>query len=209
MQLRKKIETENYFQATLQNNISDVVISIDVDQNITSWNPAAEKLYGWTKKEVIGKKINKIIFPANTERNYQSIYAELLKTGNWQGELKHKKKSGQTFFVISNMSLITDANGQLLGMVGINRDISQQKMEAHRLELILMIRTRANYLNEKEILQLAVNEAVRITESEIGYFHFYDHEADLIKLEVWSDKVYEQCQIHDGPDYSLHNAASG
>lgn len=203
VQLRKKVEAENYFQATLQNNISDVVISIDIDQNITSWNPAAEELYGWSREEVIGKKINNIIFPANMETFYQSIYEEIFKTGNWQGELKHKKKSGQTFFVVSNMSLITDANGQLLGMVGINRDISQQKIEAERLESILMIRKRANFLNEKEILQLAVNEAVRITESEIGYFHFYDHETDLIKTEVWSDKVYEQCSIRDGSEYAL------
>jgi PAS domain S-box-containing protein len=57
---RRRTEEKLRYQATLLENVSDAVISVDMDFKIRSWNDTAENIYGWKAEEVIGKQFREV-----------------------------------------------------------------------------------------------------------------------------------------------------
>ena len=73
-------------RASLLELSHDAVFTLDMGAVISSWNRAAEELYGWTSEEAVGKDVHDLLettFPEPIE----DIYATLHRTGRWEGEL--------------------------------------------------------------------------------------------------------------------------
>ena len=102
---------------------------------IEYWNRTAEKLYGWTADEAIGRvshALFKTVFPAPLDR----IESELLHTGCWEGELVHALKDGTRVIVASRWSLLRDEGSAPIAILETNSDITERKRtEAERLKL--------------------------------------------------------------------------
>ncbi len=129
-------EIQMSYQSTLVKNISDAVISTDLSFSILGWNPGAEKLYGWKAEEVIGKKVNDLIPIKQSLQSVQAMREMLETTGSWSGEVIHPRKDGSEVDIFSSVSLVYDNEGIPVGSVGINHDITEQKVaEKQRLEL--------------------------------------------------------------------------
>src|SRR5262245_30815067 len=102
----------------------DTIFARNMNDTITYWNLGAEKLYGWRADEAIGKnshQLMKTVFPVPLE----SIYAELARTGRWEGELLHTKRDGTSVKVASRWSLQTDERNRLIGTLETNNDIPE------------------------------------------------------------------------------------
>jgi PAS domain S-box-containing protein len=68
-----------------------------------------------------------------------------------------------------------------------------------RLQAMFAMSQRANEMGERELLQLGIDEAARLTGSEIGYLHFVNEDQESIELAVWSTATLAQCNaVHDG-----------
>jgi PAS domain S-box-containing protein len=126
-ELKKKSELDEeqirYMNALLQ-EISDAIITFDKDMIIRSWNKGAERIYGWKAGEVVGKFSGsslKVDFPGTTR---DGIFEELAQKGSWKGEVVHKRKDGSTAYILSSTSQLKDENGNVLGIITINKDIS-------------------------------------------------------------------------------------
>ncbi len=134
---RKLIERQLRYQANLLQNVSEAIISINNEFKITSWNKAAETMYGWKESEVIGKHIHKFISTKYLNNINEEQAAEILKrTGEWSGEVIQQKRDGTELIVQSSVSLLHNAKGEVIGTVAINRDITEQKaIEQERAEL--------------------------------------------------------------------------
>ncbi len=116
-------EQIRYMNALLQ-EISDAIITFDKEMIIQSWNKGAERIYGWKADEVIGKFGGgslRVDFPGATKAG---IFDELEQKGFWKGELVHKRKDGSTAYVLSSTSQLKDDHGNVLGIITINKDIS-------------------------------------------------------------------------------------
>jgi len=116
-------EQIRYMNALLQ-EISDAIITFDKDMIIQSWNKGAERIYGWKAEEIIGKFGGgslRLDFPGASKAG---IYDELARNGSWKGELVHKRKDGSTAYVLSSTSQLKDEQGNVLGIITINKDIS-------------------------------------------------------------------------------------
>jgi PAS domain S-box-containing protein len=132
---RKKAEEQIRYQANLLENVNDAIIAADLNYRITSWNKAAEKMYGYKAEEVIGKEISEVVkveFPGLTREQVRQILQE---KGFWQGEAIHYNRFGEKIYVSSSLSVIRDINGNPIGTVGINRDITEQKKAEEKLKL--------------------------------------------------------------------------
>ncbi len=134
---RKWVERQIRYQANLLQQVSEAIISVDNNFKITSWNKAAETMYGWKANEVVGKHIHQVLptkYPNGTSD--EVALTVLQTTGEWAGEVIQPKKDGTEMIVHSSVSLLYDTDGKVIGTVAINRDITAQKaIERERTEL--------------------------------------------------------------------------
>jgi PAS domain S-box-containing protein len=119
-------------QAELLDLANDAIFVRNLDARITYWNQGAERLYGWTRAEVLGKPIDdylKTQFP----QPFADIRSEILRTGSWQGELIHSTKDRRRITVASRWSVWSDKQGKPLGFLELNTDLTEQKRAEENL----------------------------------------------------------------------------
>jgi PAS domain S-box-containing protein len=105
----------------------DAIISVDLDGVITSWNPAAERLYGWPRLETLGTHISGIIPPDRTDE--WTLFLEQLRRGERirNHETVRRRKDGSIIQVSLSISPIRDDAGGLIGASKSARDITERK----------------------------------------------------------------------------------
>jgi PAS domain S-box-containing protein len=109
----------------------DMIISVDENQNIVEFNRAAEQGLGYSKAEVLGKPIGHLYAdPSQGAR----VYGALTRYEEFTGGIRNKRKSGETFYAYLSASVICDANGTVVGSMGISRDITERKRAEEALE---------------------------------------------------------------------------
>nr|WKN39245.1 PAS domain S-box protein [Tunicatimonas sp. TK19036] len=108
-------------------HISDAVITVDQDFCISSWNPAAEIIYGWEEKQVIGQRVSEVLPTEYREGSGEKARTKLEFEGEWQGEVVQKHRNGAPIIILSSVTWINDSSGQRIGAVAVNRDITRQK----------------------------------------------------------------------------------
>lgn len=136
---RKKNEAQLAYQANLLEHVSDAIIATDLDFRITSWNAAAEHIYGWPADEIIGLHTPEILQSKHTDLTPDAVYHHFMTHGSWQGEVIQKKKDGKAVTILSSVALMRDKSGQPIGAVAVNRDVTEKKQGelAHQEQLKL------------------------------------------------------------------------
>jgi len=121
------------FQAHLLDTVEQSVIATDLDGKITYWNRFAEKLYGWSLAEALGRKIIEVTVAQTTRAQAVEIMRQLQEGKSWSGEFLVQRKDGTTFLAMVTDSPIYDENGTLVGIVGVSFDLTERKRVEARL----------------------------------------------------------------------------
>jgi PAS domain S-box-containing protein len=135
---RKQAEAVMSQMAAIVESSDDAIISKDLNGIIASWNKGAEKLFGYTAAEVIGKPVTILFPPDRMDEEPQII--ERLKLGEQidHSETARRRKDGHDIYVSLSVSPIRDKTGKIIGASKIARDISERKrIEAEREEMLL------------------------------------------------------------------------
>jgi len=160
---RKQTEEElksarEYAQNIIDSSL-DMIISVDNDREIIEFNQAAEKAFGYRKEEVVGKNV--AILYADIKKG-REIREKALDNEDYIGEVTNISKDGKTFPTLLSVAFMRDKEGEVIGSVGVSRDITMQKktlkeLEKHRENLEEMIdeRTKAFQESEKRFRDLA------------------------------------------------------
>lgn len=159
------------FLATIADNIQDPIIAADNNYCTTSWNEAAERLFGWKREEVIGKstrEILNIIYPNNSR---DQIIQPFNENGSWLGEAIYHTKSGTPLNMLITSSQLKDANGKVTGILVLARDITERKIGEETLRK----------LNE-ELEQRVVERTKKLAASEIRFRALIENNQGLISL---------------------------
>ncbi len=118
-------QTKDYMESIIENS-ADAIVTSDLNGIITSWNKGAERIYGFTKEEAIGKYLPFVpdfLIDPEWENNKRVKSGEVLR----RVETFRKRKDGAIISVSLTLSPIKNATGEVIGISGISRDISDKK----------------------------------------------------------------------------------
>ena len=130
---RKRNEERLREQADIIERAHDAVVVRDFTSDlVTVWNSGAERLYGWSASEAIGRPLGELIF--GEPNNRHALLEQLISTGEFHGEIKHRARDGREVVVDSRVTLIRNDDGTPRSVLGISTDVTEQKkLEKHLL----------------------------------------------------------------------------
>lgn len=167
--ITERIRLQEQFKQykTIVQSSNDAIISKSLDGTVTSWNPAAESIFGYSEKEMLGKQLN-ILLPKDRSKEEESILNKV-KRGKVvkHFETERIRKDGQKIPVSVTVSPIYDTNGNVIAASKIARDITERKiqeaeLENYRKHLEELVETRTAELNRAA-------EQIRINEQRLSY----------------------------------------
>ena len=138
---RKRAEEQIREQAALLDQAQDAILVRDLDQNIRFWNKGAEKIYGFTAEEAIGKNVRELLFKEPSTQ-FEEARRAVIENGEWQGEIRQTRRDGEEITVESRWTLVRDERGQPTSILVINTDVTEKKrmesqfLRAQRMESI-------------------------------------------------------------------------
>ena len=122
---RKKSEKRLIEQAQLLDLSSDAILVRDGQDRILDWNRAAEKMYGFTREEALGK-ISHELLRTEFPEPLPGIREILLRDGRWSGELIHACRAGSRIITLSRWVAERDKKGDVIRILESNNDITER-----------------------------------------------------------------------------------
>jgi PAS domain S-box-containing protein len=127
LQERKQAEQKIGEQAALLDLTTDAIIVRDLESQVQFWNKGAVRIYGWQTSEIIGQDLRSLIYKEISPQ-IEIAYSTVLKTGEWQGELRKVTKTGKEAIVESRWTLVKDEAGNPRSILSVDTDITEQKL---------------------------------------------------------------------------------
>jgi PAS domain S-box-containing protein len=119
-------------QAALLDQATDAILVRDLGGNIRYWNRAAERMYGWTRAEAVGRPIAELIY--KDADALAAAEAKLVERGEWAGDLAQVTKGGAELEVEGRWTLLRDESGRPRSVLAINTDVTERnRLQEHVL----------------------------------------------------------------------------
>jgi len=196
---RKKAEEEaSHFRSVIESS-QDAIIGKDLDGIITSWNAGAERLYGYTATEAIGKSISVLVPPGHDDELPEIIRRVVAGDQLENYETVRERKDGTQVDVSLTVSAIRDRNGNVTGASTIARDIGvrlryqEQLRQLSEQDALTGLRSRRRF--ERDISE------------QVGRAHRYGEIATLMIIDIDGFKLVNDLYGHRTGDRVLNTIA--
>jgi PAS domain S-box-containing protein len=138
---KELIEVKNFLESIVE-KAGDAISVVDLEGTILFWNEGADRIYGYRKEEVLGKKLSEVLYP----RDKKSRAEEERLLVEWMArikrgevvpnvEVKRQTKDGREIITSMTLSPLKDAEGRVIGVSRMCKDITQLKKAEERLIL--------------------------------------------------------------------------
>jgi diguanylate cyclase (GGDEF)-like protein/PAS domain S-box-containing protein len=146
-------------QAELLDNAQDAIYVVDFQRRVRYWNKGAERLYGWTSQEVLGRLATEILHDDASEINAR--VALVLKDGVWVGEGIQRRRDGSTLNVESRITMVKGHDDKPRSILFINTDITKRKAAEAKMERLAFYDTLTGLPN-RQLLRERLDRALTI-----------------------------------------------
>jgi diguanylate cyclase (GGDEF)-like protein/PAS domain S-box-containing protein len=194
---RRETEARNRLQASLLDKAHDSISVSGIDSRITYWNQGAERLFGWTAAEVIGKTKGELLMLGKEDG--ERAYHQVLLNGEWRGEIAKRRKDGREVMVESHLTLVRGDDGQPQLVLEIETDITQRKHDEHAI-LSLAFFDPLTRLPNRRLLLDRLRHAVAATKRD-------RHGGALLFIDLDNFKTLNDTLGHDMGDQLLQQVA--
>jgi PAS domain S-box-containing protein len=133
---RKRAEEANALHASTVLSSNDAIFSIDADREIRTWNPGAERLYGYTAAEMIGRPITDLS-PENLHDEQLGLYRETQRGQTVVLETMRRHKDGRLVPVGISAAPVFDAEGKVAGVAAVHRNMTENRQYSEHLAFTL------------------------------------------------------------------------
>jgi PAS domain S-box-containing protein len=196
---RQQAESQIREQAALLDKAQDAIYVRDLEQRITYWNKGAERLYGWSTEEALGKRADEL-FSTDASARHDEARRQIMEKDEWLGELSQSTKTGIEIIVESRRNLLRDEQGNPKSILIINTDITARKKAAAALA---ETEERFRQLAEQssEVFWFINLNPLRLTYISPAVEKFVGLSAEQIleKPEVWMETIHtdDQTQVRE------------
>jgi PAS domain S-box-containing protein len=179
---------------------------LDPEGRVMSWNVGAERIKGYRAEEIVGQHFSRFYCPE--EIAWGRPVEELriaAEVGRLEDEGWRMRKDGSRFWANAVITAVRDEAGSLRGFAKVTRDITERKraetvlrLNEARLEALMQLNqmTGATF---REITDFALETAVALTNSKIGYLAFMNEDESVLTMHSWSKSAMAECAIIDKP----------
>jgi len=187
----KRAERSNAYLSAIIQSSDDAIISKDLNGVIKSWNPAAERMFGYTSDEAIGKHVTLLIPSDRLEEEDKIISALRNKSRIDHFETIRQHKNGSLIPVSLTVSPIIDSTGTIIGASKVARDISDRVRA--QVELAEMSRRKDEFIgNMSHELRTPLNAVIGLASLLQSSRAFPEKERKMIDvLKVSADHLLE------------------
>jgi PAS domain S-box-containing protein len=197
---RKELEIAKFRLAAIVENSDDAIVGKDLNGIITSWNRGAERVFGYSAEEAIGRPIT-ILAPSDRPEDIPGILARIQQGHHVHHyETRRRRKDGQIIDVSLTISPIRDASGRVVGASKIARDITQRKQAEQERALLL-----AREQEARRNAELLNRVSLRLT-SQLDLEKLVQEVTDTARLLVGAEygAFFRNVTDESGETYWLH-----
>lgn len=201
----RRLQEERGYLASITEQMSEAVLSHRADNKaLLTWNKGAEKLFGFTAVEAIGKSIEELGLIRFTETESEWLEQELLRNGHWRLEKEFTRKDGSILTGSITATVLKDISGHVLSFVYLIQDVTAEKMlgEAIRTyneELEQQVEARTNEIreNEAQYRYMFENNPMPMWVFEVENLQFLDVNKMAILKYGYSREEFLQMRLSD------------
>ena len=189
---RELAEREELFRTVFEEAPDDAILVLDLDRILTAWNPAAERITGWSAEEVVGKSADLIFTPMERERDTPAAETTVAaREGKAADERWHMRKDGSRFWGSGTVNALHDDVGNVRGYLKVFRDATLRYEEAQALEFL---RTLTDALLDLRDPEKIVETTERMLGEHLGvdrvlYGEFSPSGDTFTVRQEWTDGV--------------------
>ncbi len=163
-----------YVQRLIDSSL-DMIISVDKDRRIVGFNRAAQETFGYSREEIIGRHVD-VLYADPVEG--LNVHRTVLNESRFTEEITNRRKNGEPFPTFLSASLLRDDKGEIVGVMGVSRDISERKEAERKIQTLVeaereynaglrrlneAVRKIAAELEPARLMQMIVDEGVELT----------------------------------------------
>ncbi len=132
---RQRAQKQVTFQASMLDQLDSSIIAADTNGKIVYWNQYAERLFGWTREEALGKKTSELLIPKSGQLANEIRHQDFIKKEHWEGEITMRHSNGKTFPVHVSAAALTNEEGESVGYSLVCFNMTDHVRIASRLRL--------------------------------------------------------------------------
>ncbi len=157
-------EARSRFLASIVEQSEDAILTRDLDDVVMSWNPGAERLYGYSAQHAIGRKARELQLRNLSESEYEQLLARTRGAARVRFEMRCTTQSGQTVYVFGTAGPMYDDSGRHIGEIVVARDMTALRETREQL-LQLNNDLERRVIERTEQLEAAYHEAEALSYS--------------------------------------------
>ncbi|MEO5966769.1 MAG: PAS domain S-box protein [Ferruginibacter sp.] len=175
-------ESEDHYHRMIEEVVDYAILFLDTKGNVTNWNKGAERIKGYSSKEIIGKNFS-LFYPEEDQKNDvpKKLLAEALQNGRSNLEGWRVRKDGTKFWGNVVITAIFDSNQKLVGYSKVTRDLTEKKLSEDSAK------KHAQVIEQKNIDLENMNKELQ----SFAYISSHDLQEPLRKINTFATLIME------------------
>ena len=130
----KQKQEQLLYQATILENVSDIIVTTDLDFKVRTWNRIAEHYYGISESDAAGNMLSDLVQFTFYGTSFEQFMNDVREEGIWKGEISIVNRNGDTKYFFQTVKYVYDHNANKIGFLAVGRDITEKKLADEKLQ---------------------------------------------------------------------------